>query len=235
MAFVLHRTIGAVPHRHHAHAEVRFEPRELRTRWVAVAFLYVGNALRFIVNVALIYLVVRFAESVTAAAYPAMSRAEIAESAAPIAGNLQALMMVGMAIGGLTAGLLVRAGREKWPIVLIPMLIAPCVALLPRASLGQAYALAVAAGIGFAALIPVTIGLAQRLLPHRTMLASGLMLGGAWALAISGPRLAEWCLDETNGLGLGLPDTFGLAAILLAVSGLVGLGLRKETLRCAAG
>lgn len=230
LAFVLHASIRAVPHRHHAHRDVQFEPHDSRARWFAVVILYCANAMRFTVNMALVYLAIRYAESIVAQANPHMQREAVASAAAPLAGNIQAMMIVGMAVGGLATGLLVRAGREKRPLVLIPILAAPLIVLMPRFSIVVAHVTAIAAGVGYASLVPVTLGLAQRLLPHRTMLASGLMLGGAWAVAILGPRLAEWCLDEPRGLGLSLETVFGLAAALLAISGMVGLALKRETI-----
>ncbi len=58
------------------------------------------------------------------------------------------------------------------------------------------FVLTVVAGLGFGGLIPVSISLAQRLLPHRTGLASGLMMGGAWMFAGSGALVAERVFTE---------------------------------------
>jgi MFS family permease len=132
-----------------------------------------------------------------------------------------------MAIGGLVAGAVVRPGREKWPLVVVPLLGAPFVAIFPMAGIQAGYLLAVLAGIGFAAMIPVTMSVAQRLLPHRTSLASGMMLGGAWAVAVVGPVIAERCLEAP---AIGLDRTFGLTAVLLALSGIVCLPLRRAVL-----
>lgn len=228
LAAMLHIAIRRMPHRHHAHREAVFDEAEIRARWRAVALLFAANAIRFTVNMALVYLFVRWAQAVTAAGRPGSTEQEIAAAAAPINGNLNAFLIVGMAIGGISAGWLVKPGREKTPMVWTAILLAPALALIPRAGVHAAYALATFSGIAFACMIPVTISLAQRLLPHRTSLASGLMLGGSWTLAFIGPRAAEWCLGT---LGLSLETTFGLTAALLALSGVVCMGLDRSMLR----
>ena len=54
------------------------------------------------------------------------------------------------------------------------------------------------------------------MLPHRTSLASGLMMGGAWTVATLGPRLAELGTSR-----IGLEATFAVTAVLLVLSGAV--------------
>ncbi|QKK09837.1 MAG: hypothetical protein HND58_17880 [Planctomycetota bacterium] len=73
--------------------------------------------------------------------------------------------------------------------------------------------------------MPVTIALAQRLLPHRTALASGLMLGGAWGIAAIGPPIAQLLINT-----LGLTPAFAITAALLAVAGLMSLALPSKLL-----
>lgn len=232
VAAILFVAIRRVPHRHHEHHLMRFQDAEIARRWYTIGLLLLGNALRFTVNMALVYLFVRWAEARVTGQHPLYTIGQVANHGAQIAGLLGALLVLGMAVGGLTAGTLVRQGREKWLLVAQPIIFAPIVALFGGASLLQGYALAVLAGIGFASMIPVTLSLAQRLLPHRTSLASGLMLGGAWTIAVVGPRLAEYCLGTLN---LGLPRTFQLTAVLLAISGLVCLPLNSALLRRTAG
>ena len=65
--------------------------------------------------------------------------------------------------------------------------------------------------------------MAQRLLPHRTSLASGLMLGGAWFFASLGPLLVQWLY--TN---YGLRTSFAIVAVMLFASGMIGFFLPKE-------
>lgn len=191
--------------------------------WVMVAILYVAAAARFCVNTALVYLYVRLAEAYVVAESPSLDLEQVATIAAPLVGNFQGATLMGMALGGLLAGAYVRPGREKWPMVLVPILFAPIILLLPQASLQVGYLLAVVAGVGFASMIPVTIALAQHLMPRHTNLASGLMMGGAWSVAMIGPRCAEYGVEK-----FGISTTFGLTAAMLAISGMLCLPLRDR-------
>ncbi len=226
-AIALHGLIRRASHRHHHHRSMRFEQIEIRERWRTVLMLYLSNALRFTVNMILVYLFVRWSQAMFAGANPSWTKEQIASAAAPINGNLNAMLLVGMLIGGMSAGALVKPGREKWPMILVPLLFAPCIALMPLAGLTAGYALAIGCGLAFAAMIPVSISLAQRMLPHRTSLASGLMLGGAWAVAFIGPRAAEWCMASG---GLSLTTTFAITAGLLALSSVVCLPMSSTLL-----
>jgi FSR family fosmidomycin resistance protein-like MFS transporter len=230
-AFGLHVIIRGSSHRHHQHRAMRFAPLEIRERWRTVIMLYISNAIRFTVNMALVYLFVRWSQEVMAQRQPAWSIEQVATEAAPLNGNLNAMLLVGMLIGGISAGALVKAGREKWPMILVPLLFAPCIAVMPQAGIGVGYVLAAGCGLAFAAMVPVSISVAQRMLPHRTSLASGLMLGGAWALAFVGPRAAEWCMASA---GLSLTMTFGITAALLIISSLVCLPMDLALLQRSA-
>lgn len=219
-AVALHLMIRKVPHRHHEHHLIRFEDGEVAKRWFAIAVLYVASSIRFTVNMAVVYLIVRWAEAHAAILYPTYQAEQIAEQGAKLAATALALLVVGMAVGGLVGGTIIRNGKEKWPQIILPIIFAPVIAFYGNASLGMGYALSVFAGISFASMIPVTLSMAQRLLPHRTSLASGIMLGGAWMVAATGPSLAEYCLGS---LGMSISKTFVYTALLLVVSGLVCL------------
>jgi hypothetical protein len=65
--------------------------------------------------------------------------------------------------------------------------------------------------------VPLSIAAAQRLLPHRTTLASGLMMGGAWSLALVGPPLAQWIFGLTSSLTI----TASIFAGVLMLSGVM--------------
>lgn len=227
-AIALHSLIRGASHRHHHHRAMRFSTLDIRARWRTVFMLYVSNALRFTVNMAPVYLFVRWSQDIIAQAHPTWGADQVASAAAPINGNLNAMLLVGMLVGGISAGALVRSGHEKWPMILVPLGFAPCIALMPLAGPAIGYGLAAGCGLAFAAMVPVSISLAQRMLPHRTSLASGLMLGGAWALAFIGPRAAEWCMASG---GMSLTTTFALTAGLLALSSLVCLPMDVHTLR----
>jgi len=87
-------------------------------------------------------------------------------------------------------------------------------------------ALAVLTGVGFGGTVPTVIALAQRLLPHRTTLASGMMMGGAWGLAFVGPPIAEQIERRAS-----LDTAFFVTAALLTVCAGFGAMLPGRVLR----
>ncbi len=220
LAWLLHRTIRCLPHRHPSHRMVSFLRSEIKARWTLVGLLYVASVLRFAVNLAAVYLYVRWVQNFVRAEHAGWTPSEIANFAAPIVGNLNACLILGMALGGMGSGFFIRQGQERWPLVLCPVVFAPAVFLFPHANLAGSYVLSILIGIGFAAMIPVSIGLGQRLLPHRTSLASSFMMGGAWAVAMLGPRLAEFGIQH-----MGIATTFYWAGAVLCLAGLVLLPL----------
>lgn len=221
--------IRRVPHRDRVFHDTTVSD-SISARWRMVAILYISNALRFTVNTALVYLFVRWAQTITQRNDPALVDRAVAVAASPMVGHLNALVMIGMAVGGLSAGSLVRAGREKLPMIIIPLLAAPLVAILPIAGLWAGYILTAMIGFGFAATNPLSISLSQRLLPHRTSLASSLMMGAAWAVAMVGPLLAEMILQSRAGL----TGAFIFVAAMLAISGMLCALLNQNLLQQAA-
>jgi MFS family permease len=226
LAYSLHRAVRNVPHRASYSGSTAVRYRDSPANWAKVGLLFVAAAIRFSVNMALLYVFVQWMQADMGRGHPNWAPERIANAAAPMIGNLNAFTVLGMVLGGVGAGILVRPGREKWPLVLVPILFAPAIWRLPTVPLPWGYPLATCAGIGFASMVPVGMALSQRLLPHRTSLASSLMLGGAWAVAMVGPRLAAWGLDN-----FGVPWTFRAIALALVVSGLVMLPLRSSNVR----
>lgn len=228
LAWAIH---GPAHRRHDAHERHGLAtPGQRRERWRAVWVLYAGNALRFTVNMALVQLLVRWSETIALARGGAsVLDAGLRAQAATINGPMQAAMAVGMGVSGLLAGMVVPTRHERRALVLVPCVGAAAVALVPYAGGAGALALAVGCGIGYAGVIPLTIAMAQRLLPHRTGLASGLMMGGAWSVAAAGPPLAQWLIR-----GVGLTLSFAVVAGLLVVAGLVSLALPGAALRDTA-
>lgn len=192
-AAMLWAATRAVPHRHNNHRELHtnITPEEQRVRWATVWLLFVGNVVRFTVNTGLPVLFAVWAKS----KIPADS-----ESASVLNGNLLAALTVGMGIFGISAGRLSPPGKEKRSILILTLLGSISVAGSGFAGTHFGiWAMYVAAGLsalGFAAVIPTSISLAQRLLPGRTGLASGLMLGSSWGLSFTAPWLAEWFLGS---------------------------------------
>ncbi|MBM4108358.1 MAG: MFS transporter [Phycisphaerae bacterium] len=220
------RSPGA--HREHA----ALPAPERRARWRAVGLLYVGNVLRFMVNLALVTILVRWCEAhALAKAAAASLTPEVRLLASQVNGPLQGGMLLGMGLGGLVLGVVVSRHVEKAALLWTPLLCAGAIAAIPHTPWPAAvFALAVASGVGFAGVMPITISLAQRLLPHRTNLASGLMMGGAWGLGALGPLLAQGVIDAPWG-GLGVAGW--VVAGLLALAGVMAALLPGSVLRSA--
>ena len=204
------------------------EPHQLGDYdWISIIMLYLSAVFRFFVNMALIYLLVRWVEHHVATLHPELSDKEIASLAAPIAGNANASMFLGQGIGGLLAGALIRHRHEKWPLILTPLTFAPFVYLISVCDPNwQGYACCFLAGTGFAAMTPITISVGQQLMPSHTRVASGLMLGGAWVFASLGPSVSQIILQQS-----GLKTAFLVTAGVLTLAGFSSIGIRqiKET------
>lgn len=228
-ALALWMAIGSIPHRHveAVSRAAALTPAEVRRRWWSVGILYAGNILRFTVNQAIVVLVVRWAEAATlAAAGSTTLTTALRESSSILNGRMQAAMAIGMGVGGLLGGTLVRPGREKRVLIGSAVIGVPAIVLFPLAGPWAAVALAMLAGVGFASATPVSIAVAQRLLPHRTSFASSLMMGGAWVFAASGPLLAQGFIEM-----LGLAGAFIAVAAMLALSGAATVLLSSRLLR----
>jgi FSR family fosmidomycin resistance protein-like MFS transporter len=229
MAIALQLAISKIGHKHEAPVSKKHPlhlPVELRYDWRSISILYLSAVFRFIVNMALVYLLVRWMEQYFAAVNPGWTAGEVADYAAPFAGRANATMIVGQGVGGLAAGAVIKSGREKLPMIVTPILFAPALATMAFAGPGWiGYAACFCAGVGFASMTPVAISVGQRLMPRHTSLASGLMLGGAWAVASLGPRSAEF-LIQCYGLKTGLISCGGV----LALSGIAAMGLNQNSL-----
>lgn len=228
-------------HRHaDAHTSHRALPKKERAaRWNAVWVLYAVNAMRFTVNMAMVQLLVRWSELYTLAQHgvqgaitPTMKAAlltpELRLASSGVNGPLQAAMGLGMGVFGLAIGWLVPHNRARLAMIATPCLGALAVIALPHMSaMWSAFVLSVVVGGAYAGTMPLSIAAAQRLLPHRTTLASGLMMGGSWSLAFVGPPLAQWIYAGTNG---SLATVGVVFAAMLVVSGLLILLIPRRLL-----
>ncbi|MEM7456552.1 MAG: MFS transporter [Planctomycetota bacterium] len=197
----------------------------------SIAILYVASALRFLVNMAFVYLLLRWLQHHVAAANPQWSIQQVADYAADLNGRQLATMTIGMAIGGLTAGWSIKQGSERLPLILVPLLFSPAIFALSRLQPGTAaLVMCFLSGAGFASMVPVSVSVAQRMMPYHTSLASGLMLGGAWSIACLGPSLAQWLISS-----IGLPGAMTAVGCILATSGLVTIGIRSDSISDSAG
>lgn len=227
MAIAIH-SVGHI-NKAAAQAHLELPDAQQRERWRAVWLLYAGNVLRFTVNMMLVQLFIKHAEGVSLARAGSTELTMATRSASTlINGPLQASMQAGMGLGGLALGALLARAHEGRALVVVPMLGAGAIACFPLLSVGlgedgqlpwAGMLVALMAGLGFAGLMPTTISLAQRLLPHRAGLASGLMMGGAWGLAAMGPPAALGLVRA-----VGLQGAFLATACVLAVSGALAWG-----------
>ncbi len=200
-----------VPHRHDNHREMTglIAREERSARWVAVWLLGLQNCLRFIVNIgALVMFNVWAASKIPTS--PAL--------AAKLSGNLAAAMTVGMGVFGLLVGRYVRQGDEKKCLIVVSLVGAVFMGALSAVGdwgvstaggawwgYWPAYLMACLCAIGFGSTIPLSISLAQRLLPGNTGLASSLMMGAGWAVSALAPVIAPVFLGASIKEAPGLP------------------------------
>lgn len=243
--------IHSIPHRHAGARErhAALDPLVRAARWRMVWLLYIGNILKFSVDNAVIAMVKEWSKHLAASRYvaegSAAAQSELALHAAHIAGPLQAAKQVGMGIGGLSLGFLLARKYEKHALIAFPLFGALALFALPRigewvtsfiGGLTPAQTVQYAdwagwfmcglAGIGYGATVPLTLSIAQRLLPHRTSLASALMLGGAWSIGSFGPAAAQWIANR-----FGLSAAFTATAGAMVLAAIVAVPLSKRVLR----
>jgi len=238
VALVLMRAIRSVGHRHHdAHEKhATLPPRERSARWAATGLLYIGNIVRFTADLSLAFLLIQWSKMVTqdTASLEVLTQQAGAE-ASTLNGLLQAFKQLGMGVVGLLAGTFLPMRLAKPALVLAPWFGAIAAVSLPYAAHAApgaerwvGLALAMCAGVGIGSMVPVTIALAQRLLPHRTSLASGMMMGGAWVFAPVGPWIMEVLIARE---GVGLDGAFLGLGCILVFAGLLGLLLPGKLIR----
>lgn len=193
--------------------------------WLSIGLLYLSAIFRFFVNMAIIYLIVRWVEYHVGLANPSWSIKLVADRSAPTAGVANAFMFAGQGISGLLAGALIWSGAEKRPLIWTPILFAPFIMLLAFVEPGWlGYAACFLGGVGFAAMTPITISVGQRMMPGHTRLASGLMLGGAWVFASLGPRTAEFLIKRFD-----LQTSLITTGVVLMLAGVAAAGVRRTS------
>lgn len=225
-------------HAAHRRELIQLTQQDGRERWHAVVVMWIGNMIRFTVNMALVQLLIIWSEErALRLAGATQWTPQLRLDASQTTGLAHAAMQIGMGLGGLVLGMRIKQGNERRWLVMIPIIGAGGIAAYPLVT-GVAdeaghtllasiagWGIAVVMGVGYAGLVPTTLNLAQRLLPHRTSLASGLMLGGAWFIAALGPIAAQ----QAHEL-VGLSNAFTIFAAALACSGVLGLAIRPALL-----
>jgi MFS family permease len=240
-AGVLAWAIRRAPHRHHAaHDDHHALPKAEQTRrWIAFWILYAGNVIRFTTNQMLVYLMIEWTERLvrTDAGVSALTE-QLGQKASEYNGPLQGSMQVGMGFGALALGFFLPARHEKKAFILIPLIGAGAMLAIPHAdgliehgpfaAATVAGILSIVAGFGFGSLVPVSMSLGQRLLPHRTSFASGMMLGGAWCIAVVGPQIMRAIHD---GVDANLETGFAVAAGSIALASVLACWLPGRLIR----
>jgi MFS family permease len=228
-AVVMHMAISRVDHRNRRRTGDVPHPN-IPHRWRSVWLLYAGNAVRFTVGTSMVLLVARWTELEVLARSGAVELNDVLRGKASMSnGPLQASMQLGAGAAAMLAGAFFAHRHERLALGLSPLLGAVAIAAFPltrgvgteSASLACAALAAIVVGIGSGALVPMTIGMAQRLLPDHTSLASGLMMGGAWAIAAIGPPLTQVAVDT-----FGFVNACLIVAAVTGASGLLAIGLR---------
>lgn len=149
------------------------------------------------------------------------------------AGGIVAAYMAGTALGGVLGSAL--ADRWSYPrTVFITLALSTLpFAFLPLARGPWAFALAMGTGLLSGGPHSILVTMAQRALPGRAGLASGLILGLTFALGALGTSLTGWLADLTS-LAQALQLNAGLSAAAAAVSLLLVLASRPNPQRAAA-
>jgi FSR family fosmidomycin resistance protein-like MFS transporter len=256
LAIVMHLLLRRAPHRHDNHREIHesFSDAERRRRWRVIGLLAAQNALRFTVNVGLLVVMINvWAKSKMLQSMQGAGDLELSAASASLVGHLSVALTIGMCVGVLTTGRLVRQGREKGPLIWLSVLGALAIfAVGPLGdlmwsvgrgawwSLIPTYLCLAATAVGFFATFPIATSLAQRLMPGHTGLVTSLMMGAGWAFSASSALLAPVffglvSVDEAPRLdpwriNLGFAG-FGL---LLLVAGLLAVLIPRDLVAEAA-
>jgi FSR family fosmidomycin resistance protein-like MFS transporter len=226
LTWAIHRVGHRHGDAHQTHASLSLVER--RGRWYAVWLLYVGNVIRFSTDMSLMFLFNLWSQRVTATDAGVGRLTEVlAADASTLNGWLLASKQGGMGAFGLLAGAMLPLHRAKLALIVVPLtgsiaigLFPAATAALPGAQVWIGLAFALGAGVGFGSMIPVTIAMAQRLLPHRTSLASGMMMGGAWVFAAIAPVATERIIGLDN---VGIDGAFIVLGVFLGLSSVLAV------------
>jgi len=136
---------------------------------------------------------------------------------------------IGMGVSALVVGHFVTHGRERRAMMLTAWLTAPVVMLMPGLGVWGMLIASTVAAFGYFGVIPTSLALAQRLLPHATGTTGSLLMGAGWAVSSIGPILAERVANA-----YGIETAFYVLGGLLALAGAVSMLISKRLIRAAA-
>jgi len=228
MALVLWRATASVSHRTDGAAReggsALDDVASPAARWFTVALLFCSNTLRFTVNMGLYYLYKRWAEGQVS-----VSTDDAANAVSKLHANALSASSLGMGVSALIVSRLISHGGERRAMILTALLTAPIIMVMPR--LGPT-GMILAAGLvafGFFSVIPTSLSLAQRLLPHATGTTGSILMGCGWAISGAGPLLAAWVVNRFD-----LSTAFVVFGVILALAGVVSAMLSKKIIRAVA-
>ena len=193
-----------------------------RARWAAVALLFVSNTLRFTTNLGLFYLYKRWAEG-------QLGGDATAAGVASLHGEALAASQIGMGLSAILLGRHLAHGHERRAMIITGLATAPMIALMPFLDGWMFLLAAMLAAFGFFGVIPTSLALAQRLLPHATGMTGSILMGCGWAISSTGPILGERVANAW-----GLPAAFFALALLMTLAGGVSSLISRRLIRAAA-
>ncbi len=193
---------------------------ELGRKRFTIGVLFFVNSCRFLVNIGVIYLFGRWAETI----HP-----QSVQQATTLHGYILSASAVGMGVSALVVGRYVHAGQERGAMILVSLLTAPLIFLMPFAGPISMALLGFLIAFGYFGLVPASISLAHRLLPGATSATASLLLGCGWAVSASAPFIGEALIER-----FGLFEAFAVFGILLALAGVLSFFLPADLIKSTA-
>ncbi len=141
-------------------------------------------------------------------------------------GAIVALFMGGAAIGGVIGGMLSDRWNRRWTVTLALALSVPPLYLFPTVRGGWIFPVAALAGLLNGAPHSIFITMAQRSLPGRAAMATGITLGFMFASGAAGAYLSGLAADR-----FGLSPVLQANAALVAAAAIVSLWMRPDSPR----
>jgi len=166
------------------------------------------------------------------------------DKASILASDIMMWLTIGMGVSSLIAGRIIKAGHEKWPIVLTALLGSVLIAFTGfigrEIGLWAIFAASCLGAVGFAAVIPTCIATAQRLLPSHTGVVSSLMMGFGWGVSAISAWIVPSLFVGTSLENAGNVTTqqidmgyFWIAG-LVVLAGLLSIALPADVLKESA-
>lgn len=138
-----------------------------------------------------------------------------------VIGAVQSAFMAGIGIGAMACAALLRPAWERTTLWLMPLAVAPLLAILGWTSGWTLVGLVGTCGMLLGVTMPVYISYGQQLIPDGQRVASSITMGVSWGISSGGVALAMWVYQAFDAL----PSIFLFFAAASAASSLLCLGL----------